>query len=57
MIAFSDSLLSGGMKLGDYSYKVNDLVKQGVDEYFANQDAYQHGYLSFYGDGHQNYFR
>jgi hypothetical protein len=48
---------SGYANLGDYSYKVNDLVKQGVDEYFANQDAYQHGYLSFYGDGHQNYFR
>ena len=48
---------SGYANLGDYSYKVNDSVKEGVDEYFANHESYQHGYLYFHGDGRQNYFK
>lgn len=43
--------------LDTYSDKVTDLVKQGVDEYFSNQELYSHGYLNFYGDGYRNYFR
>ena len=48
---------SGYANLGAYSSQVNDSVKAGVDEYFANQSSYQHGYLYFHGDGRQNYFR
>jgi len=48
---------SGYANLGDYSYQVNDSVKEGVDEYFENYESYQHGYLYFHGDGRQNYFK
>lgn len=47
---------AGYAYLGEYSYQVTDMVREGVDEYFQNRESYQHGYFSFYGDGCRNYF-
>lgn len=43
--------------LGTFSYKVTDMVKEAVDLYFADPSQFSEGYLSFTGDGKQNYFR
>ncbi len=43
--------------LGTYSGKVNADVKAAVDLYFADPSVFNHGYLSFTGDGTRNYFR
>ena len=47
---------SGYAYLGTYSYQVTDSVKASVDYYFEHTNEFQHGYLSFWGDGWQNHF-
>ena len=42
--------------LGTYSYQVTDSVKAAVDYYFNNPGEFNHGYLSFWGDGTYNHF-
>jgi len=42
--------------LGSFSGKVTDLVKEAVDMYLADPTRFNHGYLSFYGDGSRNHF-
>lgn len=46
----------GYVNLGTYSYQVTESVKEAVNYYFNNPDQFQHGYLTFSGDGYQNYF-
>ena len=48
---------SSYVNLGTYSSKVTDKVKAAVDLYFKDPSAFNDGYLSFTGDGNQNYFR
>ncbi len=48
---------SSYVNLGTYSSKVSDKVKAAVDLYFQDPSAFNDGYLSFTGDGRQNYFR
>ena len=48
---------SGYIGLGGYSSKVNQSVKNAVSWYLS--EGYKtdnHGYMSFWGDGHQNHF-
>lgn len=42
--------------LGAYSSKVSQEVIDSVNYYFTNVEEFQHGYLSFWGDGYQNHF-
>ena len=44
------------VNLTSFSSEVTESVKQAVTYYFEHTDEYQHGYLSFYGDGRWNYF-
>lgn len=46
----------GYVNLGTYSYQVTDSVKEAVNYYLNNPDQFQHGYLSFWGDGTYNHF-
>ena len=43
--------------LGTFSPKVSDMVKEAVDLYFADPSQFNHGYIGFWGDGHQNHFK
>ena len=43
--------------LGTYSPKVSDMVREAVDLYFADPSQFDHGYIGFWGDGHQNHFK
>lgn len=43
--------------LGTFSPKVSDMVKEAVDLYFSDPSRFDHGYIGFWGDGHQNHFK
>ncbi|MBR3629854.1 MAG: cell wall hydrolase [Oscillospiraceae bacterium] len=43
--------------LGTFSPKVSDMVREAVDLYFADPSQFNHGYIGFWGDGHQNHFK
>jgi len=45
------------VNLGTFSYQVTDSVKAAVDLYLSDPSQFNHGYLSFSGDGRRNYFR
>lgn len=48
---------SSYVNLGTFSGKVTNKVKEAVDLYFADPSVFNEGYLSFTGDGKQNYFK
>jgi len=50
---------TGSYKYADldgYSYEVNTLCCEAVENYFCFPENYQHGYLFFHGDNYANYF-
>ena len=50
---------TGSYKYADldgYSYEVNTLCCEAVENYFCFPENYQHGYLYFHGDNYANYF-
>ncbi len=46
---------SSYVNLGDYSSKVSEDVKEAVRGYLSGEYT-NHGYIGFWGDGHQNHF-
>ena len=47
---------SAYVNLNDYSWEVTESVKTAVNYYFEHPEEFTQGYLTFTGDGHQNYF-
>ena len=42
--------------MNGYTYQVTDSVRRAVDLYLSDPTQFDHGYLSFWGDGYRNHF-